>query len=457
MYKFNKEQVLAPDFLTKLIRKFKSREQKKYHKAQRYYKSENDIHKRKTSDLKNNNKIAHGFARYMTNMATSYFIGKPIRYVTPDKEHQEALEKILKANYIDAVNFEVSKEASKKGIGFLILYINDQSQLRIKKFDADEIIPVFSDVLDEYLECAIRLAEDWDIDGKLVHQHAYVYDDTYIYHYQRSDTTSDYKEVIEDRQEHMLDDVPVICILNNGEGMGDYEPCYDLIDAYDRAQSNSANDDDYFSDAYLAIVGAGGGLEDALCSDGEEEASDKEAKNLRENKLLFLDENGQAYFIQKNTNDTAAENYKNRLFRDLFFLSQIPSLTDENFSGNLTGVAIRYKLTGLEELAIMKENGFRPAQHKMLKMITAYINMIQDKHYDPNSIEQKYERNFVDNDTEAIDNAAKLENIVSKETQISTLPQKIVSNALEELERMRREQMENEQLPYVRVEDIDAE
>ena len=39
------------------------------------------------------------------------------------------------------------------------------------------------------------------------------------------------------------------------------------------------------------------------------------AKNLKEHKLLFLDEGGQAFFIEKNPNDTATENYKNRLFR----------------------------------------------------------------------------------------------------------------------------------------------
>ena len=160
--------------------------------------------------------------------------------------------------------------------------------------------------------------------------------------------------------------------------------------------------------------------------------------------------------FRSNTNDAAAENYKNRLFKDLFFLSQVPALTDENFSGNLSGVAIRYKLIGLEELAIMKENCFRPAQHKMLKMITAWINLMQNKDYDPESIRQQYERNFIDNDTETVDNAGKLEGIVSKETQLSMLPQDIVGNAAEELERIRREAMEDEQLPYVRTEDINA-
>lgn len=446
MYRFSKEQVLDPAFLTKLVRKFKGRELERYHRAQKYYEAGNDIRDRRMSALRSNNKIAHAFARYMTNMATAYFIGKPVKYTARDAGLKAALDRILTANYIDAVNFDASKEASKKGIGFLLMYVDEGTRLRIKKMDAEDIIPVFSGTLGEYLECAVRLAEDHDIDGKLLYQHAYVYDDTYIYHYRRDNAAADYEELMEDRQEHLLGDVPVICILNNEEMMGDYEAFYDLIDAYDRAQSNSANDADYFSDAYMAIVGAGGGLEDALS--GEDPDGSTAAENLRENKLLFLDEKGQAYFIEKNINDAASENYKDRLFKDLFFLSQIPALTDENFSGNLSGVAIRYKLIGLEELAIMKENCFRPAQHKMLKMITAWINLVQNRDYDPDSIEQRYERNFINNDTETIDNAGKLEGIVSKETQLSVLPRDIVADAAKELERMRTERMADEGLPY---------
>ena len=455
MYKFKKEQVLDAEFLTKLVTRFKGGELKRYIKAEKYYGAQNDIYDRKKGDLKENNKLAHGFARYISNMATAYFVGKPVRYVIEDEIYKEALESVLKANYIDTLNFNVSLEASKKGMGFLLLYINEEAKLRIKKMDAECIIPVFSPSLGEFLECAVMLAEDRDIDGKLLVEHAYVYDKDFIHHYSRDNTAADFAFV--DRDYHMLSDVPVICVMNNEEALGDYEPHYALIDAYDRAQSNSADDSDYFSDSYMAIVGAGGGLESALTEDSQEADNSAEAKNLRENKLLLLDEKGQAYFIEKNTNDTANENYKNRVFKDLFFLSQVPALTDENFSGNLTGVAIRYKLTGLEELAIMKENNFRAAQHKMIKIITDYLYMMTNRQYDPETVEQKYERNFVDNDTEIIENVTKLEGIVSKETQLNMLPQKVVDDAQDELEKIRQEAAASEGIPYVRPELITNE
>lgn len=449
MYKFSIEQVKDPVILTKLVKKFKAKERRRFNKAQRYYEVKNDIYARKMSDLKENNKIAHGFARYITNMATAYFIGKPVRYSVDDEAYQKALDDVLNKNYINMLNFEVSKEASKKGIGFLLIYINEEGKLKIKKCDAEEIIPVFSTSLGEYLECAVRLSEEYDIDGKFLKEGADIYDKERIYHYERTNRAADFEFVSD--EPHLLSDVPVIVIKNNEEMIGDYEPQYSIIDGYDKGQSNTGNDVDYFADSYLALVGAGGGLE-SIGSEEPDEDGNRAAKNLKEHKLLFLDSGGQAFFIEKNPNDTATENYKNRLFKDLFFLSQVPALTDENFSGNLTGVAIRYKLTGLEELAIMKENNFQAAQHKMIKLITDYLNTIQNKEYDPEQVTQKYTRNFIDNESEIIGNVTQLENVVSKETQLNMLPQTIVDNAQEELNRMEAERIREEKLPLAPTE-----
>lgn len=449
MYKFSIEQVKDPVILTKLVKKFKAKERRRFNKAQRYYEVKNDIYARKMSDLKENNKIAHGFARYITNMATAYFIGKPVRYSVDDEAYQKALDDVLNKNYINMLNFEVSKEASKKGIGFLLIYINEEGKLKIKKCDAEEIIPVFSTSLGEYLECAVRLSEEYDIDGKFLKEGADIYDKERIYHYERTNRAADFEFVSD--EPHLLSDVPAIVIKNNEEMIGDYEPQYSIIDGYDKGQSNTGNDVDYFADSYLALVGAGGGLE-SIGSEEPDEDGNRAAKNLKEHKLLFLDKGGQAFFIEKNPNDTATENYKNRLFKDLFFLSQVPALTDENFSGNLTGVAIRYKLTGLEELAIMKENNFQAAQHKMIKLITDYLNTIQNKEYDPEQVTQKYTRNFIDNESEIISNVTQLENVVSKETQLNMLPQTIVDNAQEELDRMEAERIREEKLPLAPTE-----
>lgn len=457
MYKFDKEQVLDPAFLTKLIRKFKSREIPQFQKQERYYRVKTNILDRSMTEGKPNNKLAHGFCRYITNMATSYFAGKPVRYVFAGgeeaEEYKSTVKSVFKNNYINSLNFEVSKEASKKGIGFYLIFSNESSELRIKKMDAESIIPVYSPSLDEFLEAAVRIWSEYDIDGNLQAECADVYDEKNIYHYNREYGEIIYKECAES-EPHFMKDVPVIVVWNNEEQMGDYETVISLNDGYDNAQSDTANDTDYFTDAYLCIAGASGGLEDALTGDGEEDGEEKAARDLRKHRILFLDEKGQANWLTKNVNDTASENYKERLYRDIFFLSQVPALTDESFSGNLSGIAIKYKMTGLEELAIMKENKMQAAQTKMLRIITDFLNTKMNKNWDPDMVEQKYDRNFVENVSDVITDVRNLEGIVSRETQIDMLPMNIVADTSAELSRQWKEAVDAERLPLIKEGDI---
>jgi len=125
----------------------------------------------------------------------------------------------------------------------------------------------------------------------------------------------------------------------------------------------------------------------------------------------------------------------------------VPALSDESFAGNLTGIAIRYKLIGLEELAIEKENKFKAASKKKLKLITEFINLKKNTNYDANTIEQKYERNFIDNLTDIIENVSKLEGITSKYTQLSLLP--VVKDVDEELQTIEKEKLQEENLTKI--------
>lgn len=452
MYKYTVEQCRDEIFLTKLINRFRRKEIPRFQRLQEYYDVETAILRRTIGGGKPNNRIAHGFARYISNMATSYFLGKPVTYKTDQEDYENALLWELKNNYINKVNYDVSKECSKKGIGFYLLFIDETGTLRIKKCDAETMIPVYSPRLGEFLECAVRLWDEYDIDGKLLAEYAALYDSHDIITYRR--TAGDMIYRLQDAQSHLLSDIPVIVVWNNEEITGDYEPHISLMDAYDKAQSDTANDMEYFSDAYLCIAGASELLEGAGATGEENEDLDRASMSLRKNRILFLDEKGQAEWLVKNINDTAVENYKDRIYNNLFFLCQVPALSDESFAGNLTGVAIRYKLIGLEELAIMKQNSFEAAQKKLVQLVTDFINRKQNKNYDADTVSRKYERNFVSNTAELVEVARNLEGIVSRETQLEILPTDIVPNANMEVQRMRTELTEDENIPYINPGDI---
>lgn len=440
MYKFRTEQVQEPEFLTKLVDMFLYTKAKKYKKLEDYYRNKNKILERQMDSGKPNNKLAHSYCRYITNMATSYFLGKPVQYSSKNEAYLDALKNVYRRNYTNSLNFELSKEASKKGISFEIMFIDENGKLEEQKLSAEEVIPVYSPVLGEFLECAIRIWSDYDIDGNMVKQSAELITKKDIITYERDAEGAMFRLV--DARTHYFSDVPVIVIWNNEEQMGDYEPVIPSVDAYDKAMSDTANDSENFADAYLCVVGAGGGLEEA--AEGDDEEAERAAYRMRQNRMMFLDEKGQAYWLTKNVNDSSQEHYKDRLKNDIFFLSQVPALSDESFAGNLTGVAIKYKLIGLEELTIMKENRFEAALRKRDKLVTEYLNLTMNQKWDTSELEHKFERNFIENEGDLIEDASKLEGMVSKRTQLKRLPSSVVDDVDQELEQIEQDKMKDE-------------
>ncbi|MED4377973.1 phage portal protein [Schinkia azotoformans] len=414
MIKVKTGTIPTAELVTKIIEKFKNADIPRLTNLESYYQVNNKIKGRILDSSKPNNKIAHGFAKYITNMATGYFMGEGIRIEVDDEEYKERLTKVLDQN-MDDNHFEISKEMSKKGISFELLYMDEKSEIRFRKFNAEEFIPVYSFSVSEFLEFAIRIWREEDLLSDKKIDYAEVYTKNEIITYEKDADREVYVEV--GRDAHLFDDVPVIVYWNNEEMKGDYEDVLTLIDAYDKAQSDTANDFEYFTDAYLVLIGAGAGFEKA-----NDETDSDAIKTMRQERILLLDENGQAQWLIKQVNDTAVENFKNRTYNDIFFLSLVPALTDESFAGNLTGVAIRYKLIGLEQLAAMKEYKFLPAYKKKIRLITRQLNLKYNRSYDPNKVTTYFDRNMTDNIKELAEVVSLLDGIISKETQLSILP-----------------------------------
>ena len=60
---------------------------------------------------------------------------------------------------------------------------------------------------------------------------------------------------------------------------------------------------------------------------------------------------------------------KKSLKDDIHEFSKVPCLTDENFVGNSSGIAMKYKLLGLEQLGRIKERYFKKGLRERLKLI----------------------------------------------------------------------------------------
>ena len=75
-------------------------------------------------------------------------------------------------------------------------------------------------------------------------------------------------------------------------------------------------------------------------------ADAEDIQQMKENRVIILDEDGEADWLIKSENDTVSENLKNRYKNDIHKFAKVPDLSDEAFSSNASGVAIKYKLFG---------------------------------------------------------------------------------------------------------------
>ena len=223
-----------------------------------------------------------------------------------------------------------------------------------------------------------------------------------------------------DETAHYFNDVPVSVYVNNDELYGDFERVKGLIDAYDKTQSDTANDFEYFTNALLVISGV--------------LVEDEEGLNFKENRVLnFAGTDGKAEYLIKDINDNALENYKNRLVEDIHKFAQIPNLTDEQFAGNVSGESMKYKLMGLENIVSVKEAKFKKGLMRRIELLCNFLNIATNDLMLYTDIQPVFTRNKPKNETELASMVKNLYGILSDETLISILP--FIENSKEEIEK----------------------
>lgn len=428
----------TPHNVDKVISLFKARELPRLNKLWDYYDNQHAIAQRVMESNKPNNKLAHGYCKYITDTITGYFMGINVKYSSDNELYLKAFGEIIEDNFESDENFELAKKASIFGYAVEIAYQNEDAQTRCKRVDPREMVLIFGSRLDSYLIAAIRFYVVKQLDDTIT-EYADVYMPGEIISYSRRDGGATFAEI--GREPHYFGEVPVVVYTNNEEMRGDFEQVMELVDAYDQSQSDSANDFEYFTDAYLVMQGYSG-LENS--DDPKEQA--EAYSSLRQNRLMFMDKEGKAYFLTKEINDDATENYKNRLNADIHKFGMVPDLSDKEFAGDLSGIAIRFKILPLEQKVMIKENKFRTALAKRREMITQMINIKQGTSYDYREITEDFTRNLPQNIKEDTETILMLDGVISKRTLLELLPQ--IDDVDQELDRLAEEQADDDLSQY---------
>lgn len=425
--KLSKETELSPELIKKIIERFRSVETPRLEKLDKYYKTQNEILRRvQTDENLPNNKIAHPYASYITDILTGYFMGEGVSYSSEDPAPAQELQMILEYNDEKDENLELAKDMSIFGSSIELLYLDEEAQIRLKRLDPREVIVVYDDTLNNDILYGIRFYESEDL---LTEKKSYiieVYTDKEVIIYTSDELLSSLVE--KDRQVHYFGMCPVVPFFNNEEQIGDFEPVISLIDAYDRMESDSLNDFDYFVDAYLVLSG--------LQADSEDIAT------MKKNRVILLDQDSNAEWLTKNGNDSSVENVKTRLDKDIHKFAKVPDMSDEAFAGNASGVAIKYKTMPMEDVVAIKERKFKKGLQRRIELIFAML-AVKSTAYDWRAIDITFKRNLPANESEIATMISKLNKIVSKKTLVAQIP--FVEDPDEELQRLEKE---NEADPF---------
>ena len=419
MYRTNKEELSIED-IQKFIKKHKA-ESIRYIKLQKYYEGKHDILDHTSRDGQPNNKIVNPYPKYITDMLVGYFVGQPISYTS--KEEDELLENLQAIfDYSDEQeeNLELAKICSIKGKAYELLYRDEDARIRFNEFGPDQMFVIYDMTISPSIKFAIRYYDVGEGNDKITY--AEVYDKEVCTLYKGKDSDLSLDQVTP----HTFKDVPVVEYVNNKEEQGDFEQVITLIDAYNKAQSNTLNDMDQFTDAYLILVNMAG-------TDSER------IDELKRDRVMLLDDDGDAKWLIKEINDAWVENYKDRVRRDIHKFSYTPDMQDESFGNNLSGVSIRYKILAMEQIRSNKERKFKKGLQRRIELICNSLSLEKDIDLFT-SINIKFANTLPQNIYELSQTIKNLSPYLSSETLLNQLP--FVENAKEELEKKKAEDEE---------------
>lgn len=419
MYRTNKEELSIED-IQKFIKKHKA-ESIRYIKLQKYYEGKHDILDHTSRDGQPNNKIVNPYPKYITDMLVGYFVGQPISYTSKEEGGLlEDLQAIFDYSDEQEENLELAKICSIKGKAYELLYRDEDARIRFNEFGPDQMFVIYDMTISPSIKFAIRYYDVGEGNDKITY--AEVYDKEVCTLYKGKDSDLSLDQVTP----HTFKDVPVVEYVNNKEEQGDFEQVITLIDAYNKAQSNTLNDMDQFTDAYLILVNMAG-------TDSER------IDELKRDRVMLLDDDGDAKWLIKEINDAWVENYKDRVRRDIHKFSYTPDMQDESFGNNLSGVSIRYKILAMEQIRSNKERKFKKGLQRRIELICNSLSLEKDIDLFTD-INIKFSNTLPQNIYELSQTIKNLSPYLSSETLLNQLP--FVENAKEELEKKKAEDEE---------------
>ena len=420
---FPKDEPITNDVVKKFMEKHKS-EVTRYEYLKNMYRGIMDIDYADPKEpWKPDNRLSVNFTKYIVDTFTGYFNGIPIKKTHKDKEILKKLQEFDNLNDMEDEESELAKMACIYGRAFELLYQDEDTQTNVIYNSPENMFMVYDDTIKQEPLFAVRYG--YDDDFKLYGE-VYTKGTTYAL----NGTPGFYNMTEQD--DNPFDDLPVVEFYFNEERMSIFESVVSLVNAYNKAISEKANDVDYFSDQYLTFLGA--------------EIDEEDAKNIRDNRLInFFDKNQNnqsgiaskvdVKFLEKPDSDSQTENLLDRLTQLIFQTTMVANISDESF-GSTSGVALAYKLQAMSNLALSFQRKFQSSLNKRYKLYCELKTNVSDSTV-WKDIEYTFTRNEPKDLKEQADTANILMGITSQETALGVLS--VVPDVQAEMDKIKKE------------------
>lgn len=422
------EAELTDERLDDCIKKHAAEVTKRYQILQDAYVTKYEIDNLpKKESWKPDNRLKFNFAKYIVDTMEGFFIGNPIKVLADNEEEKinSYLELLDQYNDLDNNNAELSKACSIFGSAFEMYFVDEYGQIGITYLNPMEAFMIVDDSILKREKYFVRVFKDeeGDVCGS-------VSDEVSVKWF----THKKGKYIWEDEKIHGFDGVPATEFIENAERQGLFEPVMSLINAYNKAMSEKANDVDYFADAYLKVLGP--------------YLDEEDTKSIRNNRIINFEGDAKdiiVEFLNKPDGDVTQEHLIDRLERMIFQISMVANISDENF-GASSGIALKYKLQSMSNLEKTKERKFASGLNRRYKLI--FSNPVNQMHADDwVKIHVHFTPNIPANLLEETQIVQNLQGLVSQETYLKILS--IVDDVKAEIDRMVEEDQKLKQDPVM--------
>ncbi|MFP7258184.1 phage portal protein [Lactococcus lactis] len=414
---FPKDEPITVEVVNKFMEKHKL-EVARYEHLKNMYLGIMTIDDEPTKDSwKPDNRLAVNFTKYIVDTFTGYFNGIPVKKSHSDKEILSKLQEFDNLNDMEDEESELAKMACIYGRAFELLYQDENTQTNVVYNSPENMFMVYDDTVKQEPLFAVRYGIDED---KKLHGEVYTLLETIKISGENDEISFGEKSY------NPYPDLPVVEFYFNEERMSIFESVISLVNAFNKAISEKANDVDYFSDQYLAFLGAA--------------VEEEDLKNIRSNRVInyYADGEGKnvdVKFLEKPDSDSQTENLLDRLTKLIFQTTMVANISDESF-GSSSGVSLAYKLQAMSNLALSFQRKFQSSLNSRYKLFCELSTNVSNKDA-WKDIEYTFTRNEPKDIKEQADTASVLMGITSQETALSVIS--VIPDVQTEMEKIKKE------------------